>query len=153
MTVVATREEWAPGKKLGEDAADGPDVNRLGNGDEASGRGNVTEGAPTHLGVHLEGQHDLWGAVPAGSDVFRHNTNFLACGDAGLDASSQPEVADLEVAVGIEEEVSRLQVTMNNIGTVDGLQGPESLINEILSTRMMMVSRIEGMGCVSRTWQ
>ena len=26
VTVVATREEGAPGKKLGEDAADGPDI-------------------------------------------------------------------------------------------------------------------------------
>jgi hypothetical protein len=54
VTVVATREERAPSKKLGEDAADGPDVDRLGNGDDVSCRGH-TEGAPTYLGVHLEG--------------------------------------------------------------------------------------------------
>ena len=150
MTVVATREEGAPGKKLGEDAADGPDVDRLGNGDETSCREHTE---CTHLGVHLEGQHDLRGTVPPGGDVFGHDANFLACGDAGLDTSGQSKVANLEITVGIEEKVSGLQVTMDNIGAVDGLQGAESLVNEILSTRWKMVSQVEEMGCVSRTWQ
>lgn len=113
MAVVAAGEERSTCEHLREDAADGPDVDRFR--------------------VHLERQHDLWCAVPPRSDVFRHHADVLATLCAGrLDATGQAEVAYFQVAVGVDEQVSGLQVTMDDVRAVNGLESAEGLIDEVL---------------------
>jgi hypothetical protein len=119
MTVITAREEGTPSEELSEDTSNGPDVDCLG--------------------VHLERQHDLGCTVPTGSHIFRHDANLLACGDAGLDASGQSEVANLEIAVGIEKQVGGFQVAMDNVGAVNRFEGAQSLVNEILTVIIRQV--------------
>lgn len=76
-TILAGKERLAL-EHLGEDAACGPDVD-----------GDV---------VFLPGEHDFGGAVVAGGDVARH-LRILNAGEA--------EIADLEVAILIDEDVAR----------------------------------------------
>ena len=45
--------------------------------------------------------------------------------------SSQTEIADLEIAGCVEEQVRRLQVPMQNVGGVDVLESAENLVQEV----------------------
>lgn len=42
----------------------------------------------------------------------------------------QPKVADFEVAVCIQQQVARFQVSMENVGRVDVLQTPQYLMHK-----------------------
>ena len=76
--------------------------------------------AQTH--VVGEAQHDFRSAVPSGGHVFRHEA--LVSGRLGGTAtrritSCKAEITDLEFAVGIHEEVSRLEIPMQHVCRVD----------------------------------
>ena len=45
--------------------------------------------------------------------------------------SSQTEIADLEIASGVEEKIRRLQIAMQNVGRVDVLETPQDLVEEV----------------------
>ena len=45
--------------------------------------------------------------------------------------SGQTEIADLEIAGGVEEQVRRLQITMQNVGGVNVLEAAENLVQEV----------------------
>lgn len=57
--------------------------------------------------VLLPGQHDLWGAVVASGDVTRH---------LWILETGETKVADLEVAVLVDEDVGRLQISVDDTG-------------------------------------
>ncbi|GER42986.1 HipA protein [Striga asiatica] len=86
---VVTRENGLTAHDFGKDAARGPDV----------------DGGP----VIVAREEKLGGAVPASDHVLGHEA---AIGAAG---AGQPEVADLEVAVGVDEEVPGLKVPVENV--------------------------------------
>lgn len=94
--------------------------------------GGGHHGRTTYFGIHLEGQHDLRSAIPSGSDILGHDTNFLSGGNASFDATCEAEVANLEIAVGIEQEVGRFKVPMDNVGAMDGLERSEGLVDKVL---------------------
>jgi len=50
-------------------------------------------------------------------------------------AARQPKVADLEVAVGVQEQVGRLQVAVQHVRAVHVLQAPQQLVQEVLYTK------------------
>ena len=60
---------------------------------------------------------ELGRAVPARDDVFSHHIGVL------LYATRETEVADGEVAVAVDQDVGRLQVTMQNLN----VEGEERL--------------------------
>lgn len=74
-----------------------------------------------YLGVLLEGQHDFWGAVPSRRHVFRHEPCFSAGWLGGLDGSRETEIADFEIAVGVEEEVGGFEIAVDDIGGMKSL--------------------------------
>jgi hypothetical protein len=86
--------------------------------------------------AHVVGktQHDLWGSVPPGSNVLSHKTLIRATFGAGTSARSVPsrktEVADFELTVRVNQEVTRLEVTMNNVSGVNVLETAKGLINK-----------------------
>lgn len=82
----------------------------------------------TGFGVALEAQHDFRRTVPSGSDVFCHVTGILLRVDR--ETSGKTKVANLELAVGIDEQVSGLQVTVQNVGGVDVFETAKNLVDE-----------------------
>lgn len=89
-------EHGLPPEDLGEDAAHGPDVDR----------GPVVVAREQQLG----------GAVPARDHVLGHKLPVALAGPR------EPEVAYLQVAVGVHQEVSGLEVAVKNIGRVEIFQ-------------------------------
>lgn len=47
--------------------------------------------------------------------------------------AGEPEVADLQITVLIEQQIAGLQVPMNHVGRVDVKQPTQSLVHEILN--------------------
>lgn len=64
----------------------------------------------TGFRVTLEAQHDLRCTVPSGSHVLGHITSILV----GIDreTSRKTEIADLELAVGIDQQITGLQISV-----------------------------------------
>ena len=85
-----------------------------------------------YLRVLLEGKHDFWRAVPSCRDVFRHETRLRARGLGGLDRPCEAKVADLEVAVGVQEQVRGLKVAVDDVGGMQRLERAEGLVHEVL---------------------
>lgn len=133
MAVVASGEQGAPRNKLRENTANGPQIHSLREFYGQNRGYREREAVITHLGVHLERQHNFGSTVPPGGDVFSHSTLTFANGSSGLDTPRQPEITDFEVTVSIEEKVCWLQVTVNNVRTMNRLEGTKSLIDKVLA--------------------
>lgn len=101
--MILPREQRLPLQHLGKDAARAPDIDL-----------DV---------VLLPRQHDLGRAVVARRDVARH----LRVLDA-----REPEVADLEVAVLVDEDVGGLEVAVHDAGAVDVFEAAKDLVEEVL---------------------
>lgn len=112
--VVASGEERLAVDELHEDAANGPDVDG----------GGVVGGVEQQLGR----------AVPPGHHVLRHH---VALGGG----ARQPEVADLEVAVGVQQQVAGLEVAVDHVGGVDVLEPAKDLVQEVLRPARRRVPR------------
>ena len=96
--------------ELSNNAADGPDV----------------DGA----GVLLPGQDDLGRPVPSSGNVIGQDS---VCRLQLLDVSSgKTEVADLQIAVRVDEQVARLEVPVVDAGRVDVLEPAKNLVKEKL---------------------
>jgi len=89
IDVVLAGEEWLALQHLREDAACTPNVNL-----------NV---------VLLPGEHDLGRAVVSGRDISGH---------LWVLDSREAEVANLEIAVLVDEDVARLEIAVNNASRV-----------------------------------
>jgi len=59
--------------------------------------------------VFLPGKHDLWSSVVSGRDISSHLRVLN---------SGQTEVANLQIAVLVDKNVARLQISVNNTGGV-----------------------------------
>lgn len=57
--------------------------------------------------------------------------------------TSQTKVANLEIAVGVQKKVGRLEITVQDVGGVHRLQGAEGLINEVLAVVVRQVLRAD----------
>lgn len=89
----------------------------------------------TDLGVHLERQHDFRSPVPSSRNVLRHQSGLLTRTRirTGTNRPCETEVAHFEIAVGVDEQVRWLQVPVHDIRRVDGLEGTEDLVDEVLA--------------------
>lgn len=105
LLVIVTREDGVAHEELSEDATSGPDIDLVV--------------------VGLTRAHDFRGTVPASYDVLGEVLLLL-------ETTSKTEIADLEVAVGVEEKVGRFEVTVDDVSGVDVLQTTENLVNEVL---------------------
>lgn len=93
--MVLAREERLALEHLGEDAARTPDI---------------------HFDVvFLPGEHDLGGSVVSGGNIAGH---------LGVLDSSESKVANLEIAVLVDEDVAGLEVTVNDAGRMHVLETP-----------------------------
>ena len=92
-----------------------------------------------HLGVLLKRQHDLGRTVPASSDIFGHEAGFGSRWFRRLDRAGETEITNLEVTVGIQQQVGWLEVPMYNIGGVQGLESAQGLVDEVLGVIIRQV--------------
>ena len=146
VVVISPREEGFPGEHFCKDTPYGPHIDSLRNQTvtcvcvcvcvrQSVRMGNSKpekEGGSKHLGILLKGQHDFGRAVPPRGDVFSHESSFRARRLGGLDGPSETKVTNLEVAVGVEEQIGRLEVAVDDIGGVEGLECAEGLVYEVL---------------------
>jgi hypothetical protein len=93
VDVVLAREEGLSVEHLGKDAPGAPDVH-------------------LHV-VLLPREHDLRCPIVPRRDVSRH---------LGILQAGEPEVADLEVAILVDEDVARLEIAVDDAGRVDVFQ-------------------------------
>ena len=82
----------------------------------------------TGFGVALKAQHDLGRAVPARRHVLSHVARILL--RVHRKTAGQSKIADLELAVGVDQQVAGLQVAVQHIGRVDVLQAAQDLVDE-----------------------
>lgn len=93
--VVLSGEQGLALEHLSEDAARTPDINL-----------DI---------VFLPGEHNLRSSVVSGGNIARH---------LWVLDSSQTEIANLQIAVLVDENIARLQITMNHAGGMDIFQAP-----------------------------
>lgn len=70
------------------------------------------------LCVLFEREHDFRRSVPSSCNVFGHESGFCTRRFGGLDRPCETEVTNFQVAVGIQEEVRRFEVTVDDVGRV-----------------------------------
>jgi hypothetical protein len=88
----------------------------------------VGVGVRTRFGVVLEAKHDLGRAVPSRRHVLGHVAGILLRVDR--ETARQAEIADLELAVGVDQQVTRLEVTVQHVRRVDVLEPAQDLVDE-----------------------
>lgn len=109
LTIFAGKQ-WFTAQHLGKDASHAPNV--------------------YGLCVFLEREHDFWCSIPSGRHVFGHEPRVVICRSR---RSSKAKIAHFEIAIRVQQEIRRFQVPMQNVGGVHGLEGAQSLIDEILA--------------------
>lgn len=136
---LSSLEDRLSGKKLGKDATDRPNV------DGRALAHNISAKIQRHiyLRTHIirEAQHDLWSPVPPSRDIFGHESlvrsrPHLVASAARLVTSCQAEIANLQLAVSVDEEVSGFEIAMKDIRGMYVLQAAECLIDEGLEVRV-----------------
>ena len=90
---IGSLEQDPSTEQLGKDAPDGPHVDACV--------------------VVLAASQQLWGTV-----VLRDHLQGHGCVAIGFDGAGKSKVADLEEAVAVDQEISRLQVAMDDTGRV-----------------------------------
>jgi hypothetical protein len=71
-------------------------------------------------------KHDLRRAVPPRRDVLGHEALLLSL----VEPAREPEIANLELAIRVHEQVTRLEIAMQHVGRVNVFQTAECLIDE-----------------------
>lgn len=84
----------------------------------------------TGFGIALKAQHDFRRTVPSCRNIFSHVSRVLL--RIHRKASGKSEIADLELAVGVDEEIAGFQIPMQYVRRVDVLQAAKYLIDERL---------------------
>ena len=82
--------------------------------------------------VIRKAEHDLRCAVPPRRDVLGHETLLLRL----VEPAREPEIADLELAVRVHEQIARLEIAVQHVGRVDVFETAERLVNEGLEMRI-----------------
>ena len=79
-------------------------------------------------------KHDFRRSVPPSDNVFRQERPLRGIPHliAVQNAPRQAEVADLQIAIGVDQQVRWLQIAMQHVGRVDELDRPQHLIYEVL---------------------
>ena len=116
MRLVLPREQRLPQEHFSEDTACRPDIYRSG--------------------VLFPTGHDFGRAVPSRRDVVRQDGvgghgHHVVVRRVQL-GPSQAEIAYLQIAVLVQQQVARLEVAMQDAGAVDVLEPAQQLVQEVL---------------------
>lgn len=126
VDIVTALEEGPATQQLGQNATHGPNIDW----ELISYSAGVWGVSGTHTGfrVALEAQHDFRRTVPSCGDIFRHVSCILLRVDG--ETTGQTEIANLQLAIRVDEKVSGLQITVQNVGRMDVFETAEDLVNE-----------------------
>ena len=108
----ASGEERSTGEELGQNTTNTPDIDSLC----VAGRT----------------KKDFGGAIPTGSNVLSQNGTGGIGALQGGNRSGKTEISDLEEALGIQKQVGRLQITMDDPAAVHVFQGLQKLVDDVL---------------------
>jgi len=78
-------------------------------------------------------QHDLRGPVPPRCDILCHEaliTSSFRGATAGSITPCETKIADFELTVGVDEEISRFEITVKDVRRVYVLETAKSLVEE-----------------------
>lgn len=112
--IVAPLEYRLPTKELCKDTSNGPDVDRSGLKDNQCLK-HVILGITYVVG---KAQHDFRSAIPARRNILGHETlvpSRLGGSTPGREATSETKVTDLELAISIDEQISRLEIAVKDV--------------------------------------
>ena len=76
----------------------------------------------------MEAQHDLRSPIPASGDVFSHVTCVLL--GVLRETSGKTEIANLELAISVDEQISGFQVSVQDVRRMDVLETTKDLVDE-----------------------
>ena len=88
------------------------------------------KGPFTH--VVCKAEHNLRCAIPPRRDIFGHEPLLLRL----IEPAGEPKIANLELAVRVDEQVARLEIAVQHVGRVDVFQTAERLVDEGLEVRV-----------------
>jgi hypothetical protein len=113
INVIVTREKWFALNEFRKDTTNTPNVNRVR--------------------VFVTGQHDFGRTVPARDDVFgQQHGSTTALLVLVSHAAGESEIANLEIAVGVDQQVGRFEVTMEDFARVNVFESSHDLIDKVL---------------------
>lgn len=84
----------------------------------------------TSFSVALERKHDFRRSVPSRCDIFSHISCILF--RVNTEPSRQTEIADLKLAIGVDQQVAGFEITVEHVGAVDIFETAKDLVNERL---------------------
>lgn len=82
----------------------------------------------TGFGVALETEHNFRCSVPSGSNIFRHVPGIFF--RIYREATCEAKVANLEFAIGVDQQIAWLQIAVQHVGRVDVLETAQNLVDE-----------------------
>ena len=110
----------------------------------------MTSGARYHRVWTYCKQDKSWSQRPTDASTVRtgrthlcHEARLSSVGLCGPDRSSESKVADLEVAVGVEEEIARLEIAVDDVGRVHRLESSQCLVDKVLAVVVREVLRAD----------
>jgi len=71
----------------------------------------------TGFRIALEAQHNFRGAIPPRRNILSHIARILL--RIHGEAPGQTKIADLQLAIRIDEEIAGLEITMQHVGRMD----------------------------------
>lgn len=91
--------------------------------------------SPLDTHIIRKAQHDLRCPIPSSRNILRHepltSTSLsLLRTTARCISSRQAEIAYFQLAVGVNEQIARFEVTMEDVSRVDVFEAAESLVQE-----------------------
>lgn len=103
--------------------------------------GCAAEGPGRNTHVVCKAQHDLRSPVPPRRDILSHEAlvrrgSRLVPAATSLVPSREAEIADLELAVSVYEEVTRLEITVEDVRGMNVFEAAERLVDEGLEVRV-----------------
>ncbi|SRR5258707_5709233 len=116
---LASFEDGFAAEEFGKNAADGPyvDGRRLDGGTNSKVL-QSSDRSPTH--VICKTQHDFRGAIPARCYVFGHEPTLMRISLGwSLEASCKAKITNFELAVSIDEQISGLKISVDNVSRMD----------------------------------
>jgi hypothetical protein len=82
--------------------------------------------------VVCKAEHNLRCAIPPRRDIFGHEPLLLRL----IKPTGKSKIANLELAVRVDEQVARLEIAVQHVGRVDVFQTAERLVDEGLEVRV-----------------